>query len=238
MPVRKSANKTVDPRVEQTRRSIVWGFTAVVALSFGIGLLYVLGVFDRTPALGSDYSIIAGSQVPAPTAPLQVVEFFSYGCVHCNDFDPQIEAWRQSLPAGVQFERSPVSFGSLQYTLFARAYFGLLALGQLEQQHARLFAAVHRSGRVFSDTTQLAEFLAGSGADQTTIRRTLDSPRISERVAAAASLEQRFGVQAIPTLVIAERYRIDVGTVGRAQALRLATRLIQDIRTGKARAAK
>ena len=239
MPARKSANKTtIDPRVERTRRGIVWGFTGAFALSLVAGLLYALGVFDRAPALGSDYRVIAGSHVPAPTAPIQVVEFFSYGCVHCNDFDPQVESWRQRLPAGVQFERSPVTFGSLQYTLFARAYFGLLALGQLEKQHARLFAAVHRNGRTFNDTDQLAQFLAGSGADQTTMRRTLDSPRVTERVAAAANLEQRFGVQEIPTLVIAERYRIDVGTVGRAQALRLATQLINDIRAGKSPVAK
>ena len=40
---------------------------------------------------------------------IEVLEFFSYGCPHCNDFNPLIHAWAL-LPADVVFRKVPITF--------------------------------------------------------------------------------------------------------------------------------
>ena len=48
---------------------------------------------------------------PVPVAPagkIEVIEFFWYGCPHCNAFEPALEAWAKKLPADVAFRRVPV----------------------------------------------------------------------------------------------------------------------------------
>ena len=48
--------------------------------------------------------------VTAPAGKVEVVEFFWYGCPHCNVFEPMLEAWAKKLPADVSFRRVPVAF--------------------------------------------------------------------------------------------------------------------------------
>ena len=228
------AKKTTEPRIERTRRIIFRTFVGLLAALVGAGLLYSFGAFDPLVVKGGEYAIVPGTAPPTATAPITVTEFFSYGCVHCNDFDPQVESWRKDLPPGVTFARSPVVFGSAQYAVYARAYFTLLGMGALDQNHSRLFAEIHQRGRQMSDDLAIAQFVDGHGATQETMRRAMTSPRVAARVDAAQLDEQKFGVQEIPALVVGGHYRIDIGNVGRAQALHIATRLIEAIRRGKA----
>ena len=36
--------------------------------------------------------------VEAPPGQVEVVEFFSYGCVHCKNFEPMFGAWKKAAP--------------------------------------------------------------------------------------------------------------------------------------------
>ena len=45
----------------------------------------------------------------APAGKIEVVEFFCYGCPHCNAFEPTLDAWAKKLPADVVFRRVPVA---------------------------------------------------------------------------------------------------------------------------------
>ncbi len=33
---------------------------------------------------------------PTPAGKVEVVEVFSYGCIHCYNFDPMIEGWHKA----------------------------------------------------------------------------------------------------------------------------------------------
>jgi len=52
-------------------------------------------------------------QMPAETDSDTVVvtELFSYGCSHCNTFEPYLQSWSQSKADNVEFNRIPVAFG-------------------------------------------------------------------------------------------------------------------------------
>src|ERR1700742_4387655 len=71
---------------------------------------------------GTNYLVL---KTPIPTnvakGKVEVIEFFWYGCGHCNALDPTLESWKASKPAYVEFSRIHVVWGPIQ------------------QQHAKLF---------------------------------------------------------------------------------------------------
>ena len=79
----------------------------------------------------------------APAGKVEVVEFFWYGCPHCNAFEPTLEAWVKKLPADVVFRRVPVAFRAEPYGAHQRIYFALETMGQVEAMHRKVFYAIH-----------------------------------------------------------------------------------------------
>ena len=68
--------------------------------------------------------------VSAPTGKIEVVEFFWYGCPHCNALEPALEAWVRRLPTDVAFRRVPVAFSATHET-HQKLYYALEAMGAL-----------------------------------------------------------------------------------------------------------
>ena len=59
------------------------------------------------PAEGTNY-VRLGQAAPIPASgKIDVIEFFWYGCPHCNAFEPVLDAWQKNLPADVAFRRVP-----------------------------------------------------------------------------------------------------------------------------------
>ena len=80
------------------------------------------------PVEGQNY-IKLSQPVPMPsTGKVSVVEFFWYGCPHCNAFEPTLEAWVKNLPPDIAFSRAHVAFSTLHET-HSRIYYTLESMG-------------------------------------------------------------------------------------------------------------
>jgi len=95
------------------------------------------------PAEGTDYKRVVPPQPTDSPGRIEVIEFFSYGCPHCNAFYPVINAWAAKLPKDVVFKRVAVSFNRPQWISLARAYYALQATGDLPALDGALFHALH-----------------------------------------------------------------------------------------------
>lgn len=228
---RKHQEKT-DPNVERLRRGIMIGFgVALIALG-SFGFLYIFGFIGGTTNDEQAYAVITGASKPAQGEPIRVTEFFSYGCIHCRDFEEDLSDWVQELPQDVKFKRSHVVFGNAQNRTLAQTYFALEALGVLAQNHERVFAELHDRGRLKISLEDLAELIDGNGTDAASFMRAANSPRVRKMIEQSEADERGLQIPATPTLVVADYFRINVGVTGRPGALRLADELIQRIRTG------
>ena len=54
---------------------------------------------------GEHYQRVPMAKPPRGDA-IEVVEFFSYGCIHCFNFDPAVEAWAEEPKPGVSSKPS------------------------------------------------------------------------------------------------------------------------------------
>lgn len=223
-------------RIQRVRWIAVGGVAGLVAAVAAIGLYYSLSVTPGEYREGQQYYTLMGTG-SNESGPIVVTEFFSYGCVHCRDFDPQISAWAAKLPSDTKLVRSPVAFNSI-WRVYAKMYYMAKELGVLDRAHERLFSDIHDRGRTITSDDQVREFFASLGVSDDRITRSLHSPIVAREESDAETRARADGISSVPTLMVADRYVIPVGEVGRLQALAIADHLIEKVRADRASARK
>ena len=208
----------------QLRIGIVVAVGALVAVVVGVGLFFSPGA--------APYRTL---DIADGTGPVRVVEYFSYGCVHCRSLERLLSDWTDALPQGAVFEQAHVAFSDPQ-RLLARAHFALERHGALEANHDRIFRAIHDRNRRFANAEALADFVDGHGVEREAFLATMRSPRAARRVRA---VEERFvalGLTGVPALVVDGKHVIGMEG-GRRRSLATAAALVAELVAQRADAA-
>lgn len=162
------------------------------------------------PALreGSDYRRL-GKPAPVDTGPgqIEVLEFFSYSCIHCYRFEPLMTTWMRKQPKEIVVRRVPVGF-SPAFEPLQRLYYTLEALGRLGDLHDKAFKAVHEERERFNGLEAAAAWAAKQGIDRQAFSQTWQSFGISGKVKRAIQLQDAYEVDATPSLGIAGRFLV------------------------------
>jgi len=193
------------------------------------------------PVEGKQY-VRLGQTLPSTPGKIEVIEFFFYRCPHCNAFDPQLEAWVHQLPADVSFRRIPVGQQAV-LKLHQRMYYALEAMGALTPAvHSGIFNAFHRGGVDADDEAAVVALVGRLGVDTAKFKATFNSFGVQTKVSQGTKLAEICGVEGVPALVIAGRWRTSPGQAGSPgqselaqgqQALVVADALIKMARSGK-----
>ncbi len=140
---------------------------------------------------------------------VEVVEVFSYGCIHCKNFQPVVDAWLEAKPDDVDFYRMPATF-SEPWEVLAQLYYTAEALGVTPQVHAAIFRAIHELGINLTDTDLMAELFQREAAvapDQ--FRKVFSSFSVRSRVQQAHARGLAYRLSGTPTLIVDGVYRVD-----------------------------
>lgn len=180
--------------------------TLILAIAPFTGLLAADAA--KEPQEGLEYTRISAPQQMAPApGKIEVVEVFSYACIHCAHFQPYVDTWKKSLPADVNFIYMPMSSGGA-WEAFGRAYYAAESMGVLEKTHDALFKAVHVDKRSFKSLSDIAGFYADYGVDPKVFESTMQSFTVNAKIARARQLAPRWMIQGTPSLVVAGKYRV------------------------------
>lgn len=157
---------------------------------------------------GNEYvTLPAPQQRLSSEGKVEVVEVFSYGCIHCAQFAPAAEKLRKQLPAGVTFKLLPAPF-SAEWLPFARAYYAAKQLGVVERTHMALFAAKFSQHYPINSLDELADFYAREGVDRAEFMRVATSPESTAKLKEDLALIQKWQVDGTPTIVVDGKYRV------------------------------
>ncbi len=162
---------------------------------------------------GKNYFLI---EPPEPTASgdkIEVLEVFSYACVHCAHFQPYADEIKSKLPAYAQFSYMPAIFNDA-WEAFARAFYTAQSLGLLEKNHQAMFDAVHRDHRQFNSFDDIAKFYGEHGADVEKFKQVATSFEIESKIARSKTLVPKYGVDGTPSIIIDGKYRITGASAG------------------------
>ena len=157
--------------------------------------------------MGRDYTLISPPQPTAGGKAIEVLEFFWYGCIHCYNLEPSLQAWLKRKPADVEFRPVPAAFDSSWLPL-ARAFYALEAMGVTAKYHEEIFTAIHRDKQkaLLSDSRALADFLGGKGLDKQKFLDTYNSFAVNGRTQRTIDLTRTYDIPGTPALVVNGKY--------------------------------
>ncbi|NCF44411.1 MAG: thioredoxin domain-containing protein [Proteobacteria bacterium] len=193
-------------------------------------LLLSTAVLLAGPVLASE-AFVAGTHyavidVPVTTgledtepAQVEVVEVFSYMCIHCYSFDPLLQRWEEDKPEGAAFSRLPAVFSD-DWALMARAFYTAEILGVAEQMHGPLFQAIHvKPKNIRSEQVMAGLFNESAGVAEEAFSKAYNSFFVRSRVMQARSKSRAYGLNSVPTMIVNGKYRVDGRMAGSNQAM-------------------
>lgn len=173
---------------------------------------------------------------PHPTAPggrIEVIEFFYYGCPVCYETEPVLSRWLAAAPDYVAIRRVP-ALSSEAWEPFAKLYYALEALGEIERLHWPVYDNIHFENLQLGDEKVMADWVGRSGIEREKFVQTYGSQGVAEKVAQAREVLKAYGVRAVPTFVVDGKFltsaRLAGGTEQVVQVLDHLVRLAREER--------
>ena len=209
---------------------------AVTGLGAAASSLFVAGpaAAQGGPVEGKQYTKVEPPVALIAPGKIEVLEFFSYACPHCNAFEPVIEAWSKKLPADVALRRVPVPF--LQnFENLMRTYYSLETLGQVGAMQSKVFAAIHVDHNYLEKPADIAALMAKNGIDAAKFTSVFNSFSVASSVTRAKKLMSAYKLDGVPTLAVQGHWLTAPSLAGGLeQATAVTDFLIQRARTTKA----
>ena len=161
---------------------------------------------------------------------IEIAEFFWYGCIHCYNLEPAIEAWVPKLPKDAYLRRIPAIF-SERWAHDATIFYTFDTLGVLARLHRPFFDAIHRDRLKTDNPAALNDWLVKNGVEPGKFEATMKSFGVQSKVKRAGQLTAAARIDGTPALMVQCRYTISAEQGGSLEGMLVnADRLIPMIR--------
>lgn len=178
---------------------------------------------------GTDYQKVANPQPVQVAGKNEVLEFFWYGCPHCNRIEPAVQAWKKTLPANTVFTRIPANWGK-PMDEHQKIYYTLAALKKNDEMDDKVFAAIHNDGLGLNKPELISEFMVKNGIDKAAWDAAYTSFAVNSDVAKADALFKAYGLTGVPNFIVNGKYIVGGET---ARTLQTVNKLLEESSTKK-----
>lgn len=151
-----------------------------------------------------DYRVIKPQPVSVANG-IEVIDFFWYGCPHCNNLQPALERWISRKPADVTLRRIPVILRD-SWAPHARIYYTLEALNEVERLHQRVYRSYHVEELFMSKPEVMSDWAVRNGIARERWNEAYNSASVQRKVEEAAKLSRAYDISGTPSLVVNGRY--------------------------------
>jgi thiol:disulfide interchange protein DsbA len=186
-------------------------------------------------AQGEEVTRLSRPQPVDTPGKIEVIEFFWYGCPHCNALEPRVDEWAKKLPPDVAFRKEHVVWpGRSDIEAHARLFLTLRAMGLLGQHHRAVFDAIHKEKVSLRSEKEIADWAARRGIDRAKFEATWKSFGVNAQLARARDLTNRFEADGVPSFGINGKYYVSLGgTRSEKRLFEVVDKLIADERGTK-----
>lgn len=183
-----------------------------------VALSLACSVAQAEVVAGRDYSMINPAQPVLSGKKIEVIEFFWYGCPHCNDLHPHLKAWLKKLPKDVEFRYLPAVFRD-SWAPGAKLHYALEAIGELPRLHEQVYEATHLDNLDFSNDQVLFDWMAKRGVDRAKFADAYNSFAMQAKVAKSIQMSRDYQLKGVPALVVDGKYLTSGSFAGSPQAM-------------------
>ena len=174
---------------------------AIVIVAFGIGLFGMTCVHAEIVE-GRDYKVLANPQSTHSNDLIEVIEFFWYGCPHCNSLHPHIKAWLKNKPSDVDFRYVPAIFRN-NWKPGAKTFYTIETMGVMGTIHDKIYDAIHRDKINLTEESVLFGWVEKQGVDKEKFVNIYNSFTTQNQVARSDQMMRQYQLTGVPALVIA-----------------------------------
>ena len=168
---------------------------------------------------GIDYKVIeikedseATQGVSDELERISVIEYFSYGCLHCKKFEEHIAKWLANKEDDVEFRREAVVFQK-SWAKLALAYYVAIELDVLGMVHMPMFEAVHDEKRNMDARKNIEQlFVDEAEVDPQVFRTTFEDQSIVDHILEVHEKVQSMTLKNTPTVVVDGKYLVNTQT--------------------------
>jgi protein dithiol oxidoreductase (disulfide-forming) len=181
-----------------------------------VGLMPALAsaVESEVPKEGVNYERLPVAVETRDPSKVEVVEVFSYACIHCKNFQPAISAWHAKAPEYVDFYQLPAAFDPT-WAKLAQAFYAAEALGVTDKVHDLMFSGIHDRNVNLADPAELATlFKDAAGIEPDQFNQVYNSFSVRSRVQQADARTRAYRVTGTPTLIVDGQFRVDARMAG------------------------
>lgn len=209
----------MNPTFALNRQCFVAALLRLFALCFFVALLAALPRLTLAveSEVLSDISVLESVSSPGrvqSVGDVEVVEFFWYGCPHCNNVHRQLDGWASTLPAKVQYVRMPVNLTGRD-ELQQRLYYTLETLDRMDLHHF-VFDDIHFGKKKLTTSASITAWAGSKGISSHSWQTAFNSVEVRQKVMAAQAAFARFGLNGVPALVVNGRYALPAGNLNYA----------------------
>ncbi len=204
--------------------------TAFAALLLALAAIGVHAQAMQVPQLSRDYLLLDPPRPVSSGDKIEVIEFFYYGCPVCYELEPTLARWSFNAPSSVSLRRVP-ALASDSWENFAKLFYTLENLGQLQRLHWPIYDNFHFVGMKLNEEPVMADWVSHNGIDKKTFTDIYRSPEIAAKLVAARETTQRYDIKAVPSIVIDGKYVTSARLAGGTRELmQLVERLVEQAR--------
>ena len=167
---------------------------------------------------GKEYELLATQQPTSTGDKIEVVELFWYGCPHCFELEPDIQAWLKHKPEDVELVRMPAVLGQ-RWELLAQAYYTAELLDITDKIHPALFEAIHEKHMKIDDEAALQAFFVDQGVSAEDFKKTFNSFAVAVKMNNSRQMTRRYKISGVPTIIVNGKYSTGAKLAGSNQAL-------------------
>ena len=191
---------------------------AISALTAVTLTLSMAAVAQQNYEAGRHYAVLDAPVRTRDASKIEVTEVFWYGCGHCYNFEPIINAWKKTMADDVDFQRSPAMWGG-SMKLHGQAYYAAQALKVLDKVHTPLFVTLNVERKPLKAPESIAELFADYGVDKQKTLETLESFGVLSQVRQADARARSYKITGTPEVVVNGKYRVSGKMAGGQQQM-------------------
>jgi thiol:disulfide interchange protein DsbA len=197
----------------------------------GLGGIAVGAAAQGGKGEGFEYrSVKPQAPVDAPAGKIEVVEFFWYGCPHCNSLEPALKEWTRGLAPDVGFRKVHVPW---QVQAHQQLFCTLDTLNRADALNERVFAAIHGDRMKLDTPEAMADLVSKHGVDRKQFLDTYGSFGVRTKMQRSAQLAAAYKIDGVPAFGVAGKWVTAPSMAGsNGAALKMVDALVDRARKG------
>lgn len=201
-----------------------------------LGLALAFSASAQAALEGVDYEVLKKPIPQQDASKIEVLEFFDYSCIHCQNFDPVLLSYSKTFPKDVYLRSEHVVWMPEMLGL-ARVAAAVNASGLKYQANPAIYNAIHEQKINLADTATFKSWAAAQKSfDSKKLIAAYDAPASLAAAKKMQRLTETYRIDGTPDVIVGGKYRVIFHTDWE-QAQKIIGELVDQVRqerSGKA----